>query len=361
MLLTSPDIQSGRVVLADWLELQAVLSPSRRISRSVIDSIFRFTSEDRAIRLQRGLDDQPEDGEIVEAFSEMVVADVLNELEWRTRTIGPGYPFTLCPKRAGLSSTWELVAPQEPLQERWLIYLTCLFLVGYRRDMIVPENPAEAAELSNHKLGMLFQICACLAVGGYIEGEVISFGWPRASGEAFLPALRAAWTRYGAYTVVVTAPVGVSAQIKDGGVDIIAWRHFDDRRPARLLLFGQVASGDDWRDKPVTGAANELTSSWFTGHSPSAWVPATLMPFISHEQVADDVPGNYEQACIDNLLAKGQRHGIIFDRARTVSSAGAALNLGTDQLSRIDGHNRLHELSTWLENFMSNIDSGASA
>ena len=35
----------------------------------------------------------------------------------------------------------------------------------------------------------------------------------------------------------------------DAKLDVVAWKDFADGRPGKLILFGQCATGDDWRDK----------------------------------------------------------------------------------------------------------------
>src|SRR5690606_9993303 len=36
---------------------------------------------------------------------------------------------------------------------------------------------------------------------------------------------------------------------KDGKLDVVAWKDFDDRRGGKLITFGQCATGRDWPDK----------------------------------------------------------------------------------------------------------------
>ena len=40
-----------------------------------------------------------------------------------------------------------------------------------------------------------------------------------------------------------------SNQSKDDGLDVVAWREFPDRRPSKLILFGQCAVGRRWKEK----------------------------------------------------------------------------------------------------------------
>ena len=37
-------------------------------------------------------------------------------------------------------------------------------------------------------------------------------------------------------------PPGFPSQLKDGGIDVIAWKDFPDKLPGKLYLLGQCAS-----------------------------------------------------------------------------------------------------------------------
>ena len=354
MPLASPDINSSPSLLADWLELQALAGPNRRAQRSILDSIFRLTSEERFVRLKQ--DDETgtrDDGEIIESGLEEISLSVSDELTWRAEKLGAAYPFRLERRGTG-DPRWELLGPDGTVTEEHSIYIACLFIVSFRRSLLIPEDTI-AEVFTHHHLGLIFQVCACLAVGGYISGDVVSFGWPRASGDAFLPALRNAWKRFGAYNIVDVAPDGAPNHLKDGGLDVIGWRNFSDGRPARLIVFGQAASGDNWSEKSAKEPSNALVGSWFIGFRPAAWIPATIMPFWAHEDVDLVSTRSSESTISGRMQHHEQTHGIIFDRARVVSSAHHALTSASVDSTRIDGADRIGEISAWVNRVLSTL------
>jgi hypothetical protein len=354
MPLTSPDIGSSPSLLADWVELQALVSSNRKAQRSVLDSIFRLTSEERSVRLKQDEETGTrDDGEIIESELEEVALNVADELEWRAEKLGPAYPFKLESRGVG-NPRWELLGPAEPLTREHLIYIACLLIVAFRRSLLIPED--DIAEIFTHDyLGRIFQICACLAVGGYISGDVVSFGWPRATGDAFLPALRNAWDRFGAYTIVDAVPDGAPNNLKDGGLDVIGWRNFSDGRPARLIVFGQAASGDNWDGKSAREPSMTLIGSWFAGFRPAAWIPATIMPFLAHEDIDIVSSQDSESTISGRMQYHEQAHGIIFDRIRVASSAHHALTSPSVDSARIDGAERVGEIAAWIDRVLTTV------
>ena len=351
MDLASPDIKSSPSLLADWLELQVLFSPRRSVRRAELDSIFRLTVEERLLRMHRDeTTGDRDDGEILEFELEDLVASVTQELEWRIEKLGDAYPFRLEKIGGGGAPGWELLAAGDPTKIENIIYITCLLIVAFRRGLLVPQPGSET--FTNHHIGRLFQICACLALGGYLSGEVVSFGWPRAEGDSFLPALQRAWNCFGAYQVVEAIPEGAPHNLKDGGLDVIAWRHFRDERPACILIFGQAASGDDWIRKSALEPANTLVGSWFISFRPKAWLPATIMPFIVHEDLDRESSKDVERSIRGRMQYHEQSHGLILDRIRVASSAHHALTSREIDRSRIDGADRIAELITWVSSIL---------
>jgi hypothetical protein len=360
MHLASPDTQSSPTTLADWLELQALFSTHRPVRRSELDSIFRLTEEERLTRLHVDAETgERDDGEILEFEHDAKILSVSQELQWRLEKLGAAYPFKLSKLASADDQGWELTAAGNPTSTEHIIYVTCLLIVAYRRGLLVPEPGA--ASFTNHHLGKLFQVCACLAIGGYLDGDVVSFGWPRAQSTAFLPALKEAWRRFGAYEVVDTEPDGAPHDLKDGGLDVIAWRHFPDGRPARLIVFGQAASGDDWMRKTAREPADTLIGSWFAGYRPRAWLPATIMPFMVHENIAIEDAQDTERAINGRMQYHEQSHGLIFDRVRVAASAHRALTSPCIDLARVDGADRIGELIEWVASILPPAKSAAGA
>ena len=90
--------------------------------------------------------------------------------------------------------------------------------------------------LETHRNRPVDAVFGELAAGGYTAGEVVSFGFPRPTGTAFLPALRATYERFGAGTVKKSVPPGFPVATKDD-VDRIGQFHgWFSEQPARHWL-----------------------------------------------------------------------------------------------------------------------------
>ena len=139
-----------------------------------------------------------------------------------------------------------------------------------------------------------FQVCACLAAGGYFGGAVCSFGFPRATGNAFLPALRDAYARFGHGDVRASILPGQPAATKDGGIDIIAWRDHPDRLPGKLYSLGQCASGKNWKGKPVE--IMPFHTEWFSNVPAVNCLPSLYIPFLVYDDLEEFDDDTYAEA-----------------------------------------------------------------
>ncbi len=157
----------------------------------------------------------------------------------------------------------------------------------------------------------LFEELSAAAAGRYLgDGKSTAvFGWPRQD----LPAgFRDAVTH-----LVDLLREGEACknrknlnQSNDDGLDVLAWRDFPDRRPSKLILFGQCAVGRRWKEK-----AHELRpKSWckrnIAGTIAVDPIPAFFVPRALSEDDADD-------ARVDQLL---------LDRCRISSLCGRTLD-----------------------------------
>ncbi len=98
---------------------------------------------------------------------------------------------------------------------------------------------------------------------------------------------------------------------KDRGLDIIAWKSFDDRRKSQFYYLVQCAAGGWWRDKkPIP------INSW---RRYIAWNNDTTIPIMAITQI---VEAEKWQNAIDD-------YGVIVDRARfyrTITSSSYKMN-----------------------------------
>jgi hypothetical protein len=340
--LEAPDPSSKRARLADWLEIQALASARRTAALSSVNSILRMVSDDRTnpSDLAEGADDTG-DHEITDRAADDLQERVVEEISFRIEKVGACYPFDWMLNRAGDPIGLRLKEGWNDVNSGRLIYVFCLLDSGFREKLIVPSTGSRDELSLVQKIGNVFQICACVAVGGYTRAEVVSFGFPRATGDAFLPALKAAWSRYGSYSVLETIPHGFDTSLQDGGVDIIAWLAFPDGHAATVIMFAQVASGLGWKDKSVVADVAGLRQ-WFSGTRFESFLPAICIPFPLWFDLEEPAPDE-----LGNPVAFAP--GVIFDRGRIAQSAALALGRPEGPPTNIDGIDRIGEVSEWIE------------
>ena len=121
---------------------------------------------------------------------------------------------------------------------------------------------------------------------------------------------------------------------KDGKLDVVAWREFDDRRPGKLITFGQCATGGDWVTKVTElPQAVDWCTTWMADR-PGVWPVRSF--FVPHR--IDRT--NWFDTCV-----KG---GILLDRCRIASLASGVDTALEAELARWSSHvlNRIREEAT---------------
>ena len=362
MRLDAPDPHSKRARLADWLELEALASSRQSAPLLSIGKILRLVSDDRTIPtdLADGADDEG-DPEVTDRATEDLLERVVEEIEFRLKTIGTAYPFEWQLSGSGQPIALKAKATAREAGTGELVYTFCLLDSCFREGMIKPGNPADRNLVQ--QIGAVFQICSCLAVGGYTDAEVVSFGFPRATGNAFLPALQQAWQRYGSYEIIDQIPHGFDASLQDGGVDIIAWLSFPDGHAATLIMFAQVASGLGWKDKSVVTDVAGI-KQWFKGTRFEHYVPAICIPFPLwfdlEEPAKDDAdrPVAFAPGVMRRFEFREPKFGIIFDRGRIARCSALGL---TRPPAQVDGVNQAGEISNWVDAVLTALSTPAAA
>ena len=358
--LEAPDLNSRRARLADWIELQALTSARRSASTSIIRSQVRRQSDDRARASDVDADaDDTGEAEITDRLSDDLEERVSEELAFRLETIGSAYPFEMVSAQGGRSQLLKLRKSWGSAASGELVYVFCLLDSGIRDGLI--KCPPSARPLVD-AIGNVFQVCSCVAVGGYTNAEVVSFGFPRATGTGFLPALQQAWGRYGSYSILANIPHGFDDKLKDGGVDIIAWRHFSDRFAATLIMFVQVASGLDWKDKEVAGDVRTL-KNWFAGLTIEHFLPAICIPFplwFDLDEPAMNTDGKrtaFITGVQTRFMYREKKFGVIFDRGRIARFWAHALAADAAKLLShpVDGIDQISKVEGWVSEVMSKL------
>ncbi len=358
MRILPPDQSSKRARFADWLELIALTSSNKQASIANLQAILRIEVDDRTPVTE--LDPQAEElgePEITNRFSEDLEDRIVQELEFRQRLVGEAYPYEIVQGAGSRSVILRCTSNFLEAKSGKLFYTFCLLDSAIREKLIlVPKNERHLVG----QIGNIFQICSCLAVGGYLGVEVVSFGFPRAVGDSFLPALQSVWTRYGSFQVLTSIPHGFDDKLKDGGVDIIAWRHFPDRFAATILMFVQVASGLDWKDKEVTADVRSI-KQWFNGVRFEHFLPAICIPFPLWFDLDEPTlsetgePVDFYRGVQVRFMYREGKFGVIFDRGRIARSAAVGFASSGSEQSSIDGCLLVDDVIRWIGTVLSNL------
>lgn len=94
---------------------------------------------------------------------------------------------------------------------------------------------------------------------------------------------------------------------KDAKLDVVGWKSFNDRRRGKLIIFGQCATGDNWKDKRSELIAPlDWCSKWMRERTYNWPIKAF---FIPHRVSLRD----WFDSCVDG--------GLLFDRCRVASLA----------------------------------------
>lgn len=343
VVINPPTPSDTRSALADWLELQTLVDARGVSTRSTLLNVLDIL-EDEA------LEPNPVDAETGEVLDEAILEEgrqqfvdiAFEELDYRQRILGESYPFEVDVARHHLA-----LRDDQANHPGQVVYLFCLLACAIRERKLQPTNVLTQAE---QQIADAFQVCACLAAGGYLNGEVSSFGFPRATGTGFLAALRQTFARFGIGTVRASddIPDGLPTSLKDGGIDVIAWRNHPDGMPGKLYLIGQCASGMHWRDKSVVEYIKQLHGSWFTLRPAEYSTPAMFIPFPFHHDI-EEPRGSFLEAVKNRLWYEEPRFGVIFDRLRITHFANACMAFSAAFRDQVEGAERFDQVINWVQ------------
>ncbi|MHB2025110.1 MAG: hypothetical protein ACYCPQ_00520 [Elusimicrobiota bacterium] len=276
--LSLPDQPTDPIRLADWLEIYALISADGNASRGDIERALRRASVFQS----------DESAEIEEALLK-----VFFELEDRSAATGDGYPFEI---KGG-------VIKLRSKPKDFPAYIFCLVLsyFGWQAKRGATINPRN-----------LFEELSCKAAKHYIQGEVFPFGPTAANRKGFKEAVAALCNALGEGQGFKDQP---TFQRKDDKVDLVAWKVFRDRRTSKLVMFGQCASGNDWKDKFAELQTDAFWAQWMQD--------GQISPLIRSFYV----PHRVDKAQWDYTA---RRAGLLFDRCRIAYWAASAPEIQKD-------------------------------
>lgn len=154
----------------------------------------------------------------------------------------------------------------------------------------------------------LFERMTAEAVKNYIQGEVFVFGWPVLDGQDVNIGLRVKAVATKTREKFVERPAG---RYKDRGVDIIAWKPFDEHqnkehRTSQLVILSQCAAGADWRGKtgqlPYRSWLRYI--HWASNPITSFAVPRVIPDDLWHD-ISEEAGVLFDRIRLANLLPNG--------------------------------------------------------
>ncbi len=316
MPVNSPAPTDSRSRIADWLEVMVLANPRGVATRADLLGLYDLLGDD-GHEVER--DEETGEGLEIEILEDerAVSADiVLEELEHRSAVLAGCYPFAIEIR----GQNWRLiladVTDDGVATAARACYIFCLLTSAIRDNCIRGAGVAPLAlTMPNH-----FQAIATEAAAGLLGGESISFGSPRPGGAAFRPALLEVSERLRLGKPLDANPLWSNGHEKDAGIDVIAWRDFADSRPGKFVLFGQVASGNNWTGKTVKSDTSRFFS-WFSQRPSEHFIPAIFIPFPQHHSCIGRTDVAFEAVAEAEAWLREQEFGLVIDRLRIVVAA----------------------------------------
>jgi hypothetical protein len=242
-------VERDAITLTDWAE--AVM---------LVEEMAEFSEADLRGRIIEQAEVEPDEDEIP---GRQQVEDILREVDRRARFAPASYPF-----RRGEYGI-------ERSDQRLIgIYAFLLYLS-------MPDTPFRRQVYSN-AVTPLFDFVGAAALSDLLGGEaqVIRFGWPVTGDRPTGPRKALLW---------LTAELGLSHDkgaplsegLKDGGVDVVLWRPFEDGRGGFPILLAQCTVGRrEWQKK-----GRDIQRPIWRRYLGLGWDPPTalVLPFCVHQ------------------------------------------------------------------------------
>jgi len=320
--VVTPPLNAPATILVDWLELIAFFN---EFGIARLDVLQGALAEQGYLEKP---DDEHEDdiGERDKKIDKLI-EKIENEITERETACNGGYPFELSDdaEELSLKTGWG--------SEEHRVYFVCLLTSHLTKKSLFDfeVKPALLTRLRNR----VFQVISTIAMAGLANGSAASIGWPRPNNETVIEALKRAQARGSGFDARDVVGPDTPRQEKDGGIDIISWS-VDDRVPPSILYYGQVASGHDWKGKPVTTYVKSFEAHYFDVGPRGNTAFATLIPFRE----------------TDVVLWRNQhmQHGTLLDRTRVPRFArvGFELSNAGQEMDEVDN---LPQVTQWIADF----------
>ena len=340
--LNVPAITESIGELADYVELRA-LRTGDRVGIGDISSALQII-DDRGDLAEATESKISNDSTEHDSQIERLLSDLFFELERRQKAAGGHYPFDVIDAGRAL-----MFRQQDQFTYGHVAYLYGLLASEAAFGKILPRDFFTAED--RKVIPDLMQILGTIAAAGFVGGSSMSFGHPRPKLSKFTAALKQLVEQKVREGKLSLHPKPGSARMaKDAGIDIVAWRHFPDGFPGKVLLFGQCATGkSDWERKGIRQYLNAFFNDFFVTRMPSRIIDAIFLPFSLSASRAT-VEGNSETESLDGVY----RHhtdslGVVVDRCRLAYLVPNGMALHAKGRQSVDAADRFSVVQEWVE------------
>jgi hypothetical protein len=170
----------------------------------------------------------------------------------------------------------------------------------YKFMLLIVVSPLLRSEKRHDEVDKLFDDLALEAIKGYLgEGSTaVRFAWPVSGGRPKKFDAAIMWL-----TAQMNLQPGVGATLprsKDGGVDVVAWKPFSDRKAAYIVILAQCTIRTNW----VPKAKDIIDMVWL------AWLD-TGRPVVIGLAIPFIIPPQFDRW---DMLRRTV--GVVFDRLR---------------------------------------------
>lgn len=318
MRVSAPLDISTRAVLADWVELQVLLSEGPVAEQQLIRSQAAQSEPDHGVELTE-LDLEPVDEEILETSADELSQRAYEELAYRESALGPLYPFELTVEYGkwalGRRETFD-----SSEQAAHGAYVCCLLIAAMHSELLPMPG---GHHLITHS-AKIMQIESYLTAAEIIGGSVFWFGFPRPDHSNMLTAVQKLVEAMGLGIAISELPPELSPDSKDGTVDIVVWRRFRDGQPGAVVAYGQVASGKNWDTKPISTFLGEYFFPWFTEPPSCHHIGLLFIPFLQHHKLREASSGEYREIARKKAHLRERTFGVVIDRLRLTELMSAS-------------------------------------
>lgn len=221
--------------VADWLEAELLFSDLEFMSRTSLQGLLSddlgFAEEWATTGLSEGESPLDEIEEADHALSR-TIEDAFFLLDRRSARAGASYPFSQTEDGLARVRPW-----QDAVEYSFLTLLNARCLLGL------------GPTVSHHQPAILFERLVATALSRYISGEAARFGVPHSDFQGGFPA-RAKDLATRMCERPVPNLTTVTPQQGDYGLDVAAWKSFDDR-DSKVVILCQCGIGDDFNEKTL--------------------------------------------------------------------------------------------------------------